>query len=70
MPPTPVPLRFRPMADVAHTTQRSLRTIQTWARKGRIDKLKLANGTVLVDLVAADALSKQTPRRNRAKTAA
>ncbi|MFC9973558.1 hypothetical protein ACFVH6_21955 [Spirillospora sp. NPDC127200] len=59
------------MADVAHTTQRSLRTIQTWARQGRIDRITHPRtGTVLVDLLAAQQLSDATPRRNRSRAAA
>ncbi|HEY9408887.1 MAG TPA: hypothetical protein VIP77_04840 [Jiangellaceae bacterium] len=58
------PARFRPVADVALVTKRPERTIRNWARDGRIDRMTY-RGTVLVDLVAADALSKQAGRRNR-----
>lgn len=59
-----IPARFRPIADVALVTQRPKRTIQTWARRQRIDSMRHPRtGVVLVDLVAADKLSKQAPRK-------
>ena len=71
MPSAPVPARFRPMKDAALVTGRPFRTIQTWAREGRIDRITHPRtGAVLVDLVAAKKLSDATPRRNRAKAAA
>ncbi|WP_242892471.1 hypothetical protein [Actinomadura litoris] len=66
MPPkTPVPARFRPINDVSLVTGRSYRTIQTWARRNKIDTMRHPRtGTVLVDLVAADRLSQQADRRD------
>lgn len=67
MPPQ-IPARFRPIADVAYVTDRPPRTIRNWARDGRIDTMKHPRtGTVLVDLVAAQDLSEQSGRRNRAR---
>jgi hypothetical protein len=62
-----VPARFRPIADVAYATNRPKRTIRNWAANGRIPRMEHPRtGTVLVDLVAAENLSQQTGRRNRA----
>lgn len=67
----PIPRRFRPISDAAFATGRSYRTIQTWARQGRIASMKHPRtGAVLVDIIQADELSQQAGRRNRAKTAA
>jgi hypothetical protein len=60
-----VPARFRPVADVAFVTGRPHRTIRTWVARGDVASMK-HRGTLLVDLVAADELSKQAGRRNRA----
>lgn len=66
-----VPRRFRPVADVAYVTGRSHRTIRNWAAHGQIARMKHPRtGVVLVDLVAADELSRQASRRNRAGAAA
>lgn len=68
MPPAQIPLRFRPIADAALVTGRPARTIRNWARDGRIDRmLHPRTGAVLVDLVAAEELSRQAGRRNRSK---
>ena len=62
--PSTVPPRFRPLPDVAFVTDRPLRTIQTWMRRGRIDRMEdPRTGTVLVDLVAAKRLSDKAPRK-------
>ncbi|MFB4306973.1 hypothetical protein [Actinomadura sp. GTD37] len=67
----PIPARFRPVADVVYVTRRPERTIRNWARDGRIERMNHPRtGALLVDLVAADALSKRTGRRNRSKVAA
>lgn len=65
-----IPARFRPVEDVALVTERPRHTIYNWAAAGHIDKIKLRDGTVLVDLVAAKRRSDATPRRNRQRTAA
>ncbi|OLT24397.1 hypothetical protein BJF79_13730 [Actinomadura sp. CNU-125] len=66
MPPA-IPKRFRPIADVAYVTGRPKRTIRNWAADGRIERMEHPRtGAVLVDLVAAERLSEQTGRRNRA----
>ena len=68
---TPIPARFRPIADAALVTQRPERTIRNWALDGRIDRMNHPRtGAVLVDLVAAKRLSDATPRRNRQRAAA
>lgn len=61
--------RMRTIADTALAINRPYRTVQTWARTGRIP-VRRDGDHVLVDLVAAAALSEQTPRRNRTRTAA
>jgi hypothetical protein len=61
--------RVRPATLVAEVTERPYRTIQTWARTGRIPHER-RNGHLLVDIVAAAELSSQTPRRNRTHAAA
>lgn len=60
--------RMRPIPEAALVTGRSYRTIQAWARQDRIPH-EHRNGRVLVDLVAAAALSEQTGRRNRTRAA-
>jgi hypothetical protein len=69
MPAAAIPARFRPVADVALVTGRPKRTIRTWAANERVPSIK-HRGQVLVDLVAAAALSEQTGRRNRTPNAA
>lgn len=60
--------RMRPASIVALVTERPYRTIQTWARNDRVPHEHRA-GHLYVDLVAAAALSEQTPRRNRSQAA-
>lgn len=61
-----VPARFRPINDVAYATGRPMRTIRTWAREGRIERMRHPRtGAVLVDMVAAAELSERAGRRNR-----
>lgn len=58
--------RMRTISDAATVTGRSYRTIQTWARTGRIPTAR--NGDrLLVDIVAAAKLSERTGRRHRAR---
>jgi hypothetical protein len=59
---------MRPASLVALVTERPYRTIQTWARQGRVQH-EHRDGHLYVDLVAAHALSEQTGRRNRARAA-
>lgn len=61
--------RMRPVADVALATERPYRTIQTWARAGRV-RAERHGDRLLVDIVEAAKLSEQTARRNRARDAA
>jgi hypothetical protein len=61
--------RMRPARLVALVTERPYRTIQTWARNERVPS-EHRDGHLYVDLVAAAALSEQTPRRNRSTAAA
>ena len=62
-----IPLRFRPIDEVAYVTDRPMRTIRNWAARGRIERMEHPRtGMILVDLVAAQHLSEQTGRRNRA----
>lgn len=62
--------RMRPINDVALATDRPHRTIRRWVRLGQVPSSRTPQGRILVDLVAAYALSEQTPRRNHAKAAA
>lgn len=57
--------RMRPISDVAFVTGRPYRTIQAWVRQDRVPHTRRGDGRVLVDLVAAVALSEQTGRRTR-----
>lgn len=61
--------RMRPAKIVALVTERPYRTIQTWARSGRVPH-EHRGGHLFADLVAAAELSEQTPRRNRSRAAA
>ena len=56
--------RLRPVAETALVTGRPHRTIRTWARLGRIPS-KHDGERLLVDLVAAAALSERAGRRHR-----
>ncbi|GAA4626657.1 hypothetical protein GCM10023196_035770 [Actinoallomurus vinaceus] len=56
--------RMRTINDAALVTGRSYRTIQTWARTGRLTTAKDGD-RLLVDIVQAAKLSEQAGRRNR-----
>lgn len=56
---------MRSIADTALATGRPYRTVQTWARAGRITTTRDDHGRLLVDVVEADHLSQQTGRRRR-----
>lgn len=61
--------RMRTIAETALATGRPYRTVQTWARAGRITTSRDRAGRLLVDLVEAAHLSEQTSRRRRAQVA-
>lgn len=68
MPSTKPAPRFRPVADVALVTGRTISTIHNWVAAGHIDRCDY-RGRVWVDLVAAQHRSEATPRRRRAHAA-
>lgn len=57
--------RMRTITDTALATGRPYRTIQTWARSGRITTTRSHGGQLLVDVVEAGHLSQQAGRRCR-----
>lgn len=61
--------RMRPVVDVALAVNRPHWTIRTWVNRGRVP-YERRSGQLLVDVVAAYALSEQTPRRNRSRVSA
>lgn len=61
----PNPARLRTLDEAALVTGRPYRTLQTWAREGRLTAVR-DRGRLLVDLVEAAHLSEQAGRRRRA----